>query len=192
MADRYEFRCWDDDFAPQAAILESDWATLGEERSRETYLLGGTDRFSLKIRDGRFEVKEKLKTEGMLELWRPVAGIAFPLSMDELAPWLEQAFGLGGAATQGGEDVEEQALPTLLARHGVGQALVVEKHRRRYGLAGVLAEHVAVAAAGRHLQCVAAEGEEPSLLFTGLRLLHVEERENLAYPARLLQLVNPG
>jgi hypothetical protein len=192
MADRYEFRCWGDDFSAQLAILERDWTPLGEDRSDETYLLGGSDRFSLKIRAGRFEVKEKLKTEGRLELWRPVAGIAFPLSMDELAPWLEQAFGLTGAATQGEEEVGETALPALLARHGAGQALPVEKHRKRYGLAGVLAEHVTVAAAGRRLQCMAAEGEEPTLLFTGLRLLHVEERQTLSYPARLLQLAKPG
>jgi hypothetical protein len=192
MADRYEFRCWGDDVSPQADILESDWTPLGEGRSREIYLLGGSDRFSLKIRDGRFEVKEKLRTEGRLELWRPVAGIAFPLSMDELAPWLEQAFGLTGAATQGEEEVGEQALQALLSRHGAAHVLPVEKHRRRYKLTGVLAEHVTVEAAGRPLQCVAVEGEEPTILFTGLRLLHIEERENLSYPARLLQLVKPG
>lgn len=186
--DRYEFRCWGDDLSRQAAILTDDWREVGTDRSRATYVLGGAERFAVKLRDGRFEVKEKLRTEGRLELWRPVAGIAFPLSMDELAPWLEQAFGLSGEVTAGEEDLDEAALGALLAEHTGTRLLPVEKDRRRFELAGVLAEHVAVQAAGQRLETVAVEGEEPTTVFTGMRLLRIEEQENLAYPARLIEL----
>jgi len=186
--DRFEFRCWGDDLSAQRAALDGDWTFKGEEPSGETYLLGGADRFAVKIRDGRFEVKEKLRREGRLELWRPVAGIAFPLSMDELAPWLEQAFGLSGEATAGEQDLDADALADFLSRHRAGHAFPVEKSRRRYELAGVLAEHVVVRAAGRRLETVAVEGEEPTAVHTGMRLLRVEDQDNQAYPAKLLEL----
>jgi hypothetical protein len=192
VTDRFEFRCWSPDFPVQKAILESDWRATGEDCSRETYLLGSCDRFSVKLRDGRFEVKERLGMEGRLELWRPVAGIAFPLSMDELAPWLEQAFGLSGAVTAGDEELDEGALKVFLTRHETAHILPVVKHRYRYELAGVLAEHVAVEAASQHLQSVGVEGEEPSAVFTCLRLLKIDERENLSYTARLLELAKQG
>lgn len=190
--DRYEFRCWGEDLTAQKASLDDDWRRTGEDRSAETYILGGDGRFAVKLRNGMFSVKEKLKAEGKLELWRPVAEIAFPLSMDELAPWLEQAFGLTGTATAGDEDMSEAALKAFLAEQGGTQVMPVEKERYRFELAGVLAEYTIVDAAGKRIETVAVEGEEPTAVYTGMRLLRIEERKNEAYPAKLLKLAMKG
>jgi hypothetical protein len=181
---RYEFRCWGA-LDAQHRSLEADWHLDGEIETRETYFLGGDEAFGLKLRDGAFEVKERIAVEGRLERWEPLVHVALPLSMDELAPWLDEV--LKAPAPDGAEEMDEAAVTAAFKAAGA-RVLNVSKERRRYRLSSLFAEYAVVSVEGKTLATVAVESADPSALMSGMRLLHIEDEENRSYPAKFAAL----
>lgn len=186
---RYEFRCWGNNLAAQQRHLDEDWTFDGVDERPETYFIGGDPHFIVKAREGVFDVKQFVGAVGRLQQWTPIVQTAFPLSMDELAPWLEQLFGLSGASTAGDEDVSQEALEALLRERHAAGVVRLHKMRRRYHLAGLLAEHTLVTVkGGGRAETVAVEGDRAEEVEPALGLLGIGDMHNEAYPVVLARL----
>lgn len=190
---RYEFRCWSDDLAAQKRRLDADWTFQGADDRPETYFIGGDPKFIVKAREAAFDVKQLVGEDGGLQQWTPQVKTAFPLSMDELAPWLEQAFGISGEATAGDETLGQEDLERLLIAHRAARVIRVHKARRRYELSGLLAEHTVVTLEGaKRSETVAVEGARCETVKTALGLLGIADMRNESYPIALARLTGAG
>jgi exopolyphosphatase/guanosine-5'-triphosphate,3'-diphosphate pyrophosphatase len=108
------------------------------EESDETYLVADDSDASVKIRDGRMDVKELVCIgKHGLEQWRPVLKAAFPLSASDVAA-VESALNARLAISGDGRATLEAFLAEL-AGSSV-RAVKVSKHRVHYEIGGCMAE----------------------------------------------------
>src|SRR5215211_6449996 len=95
---RWEWRSFGEDFETARLALASFLPERVED-SHETYLLGRAGDASVKVRDGRLDVKllENVRDDG-LEQWRPVMKAAFPVSGADAGVALAALQATGGLA----------------------------------------------------------------------------------------------
>ena len=86
---RYEFRTFGQDFASaayhMARLSEPVPEDFWERHSQEIYLISETDdRQNIKLRDAVLDIKVLTRTSGVLEQWKPVVKVGFPISSETL------------------------------------------------------------------------------------------------------------
>jgi exopolyphosphatase / guanosine-5'-triphosphate,3'-diphosphate pyrophosphatase len=161
------------------------------EESDETYLLSAKSDASVKVRDGLLDVKRLLRVsdEG-LEQWMPVAKDPFPVAAAELRASLA-TLALDVPLARGTYTIDA-VLDEVVTSSPDLDAVETHKTRRRYTLAGCMAELTDVHAEGRHVRTIAVESEDHGLVLTTLRELGVHPLPNVSVPRWLKRQLGLG
>lgn len=188
---RWEWRAFGESF-PEA---ERRLAELDAERTRESderYVVSVAADGSAKFRDGVMDVKrlERVNDDG-LELWRPVAKAAVPLSTEDAARLLD-ALDAEGAAPARDEYTEETFIAELVDPNPRLQAVPVHKRRRHFTVGGCMTELTEMRTAHGSTLTIAIEAEDPALVLATVRALGLEGRRNVNVPRGLGALVGFG
>src|ERR687894_1664257 len=183
---RWEWRAFGEDFET-ARVAFASLLPERVEDSEEIYVLARAGDASVKVRDGRLDVKqlENVRDDG-LEQWRPVMKAAFPVSGTDAGVMLA-ALQATGALPRGARDVHglAAASPDLLT-------VPVHKRRARSTLGGCLAELTSLKTARGTLETVAVESEEPARLSAAIRELGLDKRRNVCVARGLKALTGFG
>ena len=179
---RWEWR----EFGDQAAnaferLLASPSGRV--EESDERYVVSTRSRASIKIRDGRLDVKQLVEVDDAgLQQWRPVMKGAFPLLPDDLAVVVD-ALGSDLPLPAEGCTLEQ----FLAAIEGAADLLVVEvrKRRRHYLVDGCMAEASEITTGHGTARTVAVESEDPALVRATIRGLGLAGERNVDLPSWL-------
>lgn len=170
---RWEWRAFGEDFET-ARVAFASLVPERVEDSDETYLLARAGDASVKVRDGRLDVKqlENVRDDG-LEQWRPVMKAAFPVSGTDAGVVLT-VLQATGALSRGARAVDDLAAasPDLLT-------VPVHKRRARYTIGGCLAELTSLKTARGTIKTVAIESEEPARVSAAVRELGLDTRRNV-------------
>ncbi len=186
---RWEWRSFGDDLGLVAARFTGEQAEAQE--SEELYLLSAVTDKSVKVRAGLLDIKslEQVDAAG-LEQWRPELKAAFPLSR----PDAERLLAVLQLSTADTRD-RQLSLDELLANleHRGVRAVALHKRRRRYTIAGCMAEMTDVLLGGGAGTCsVAVESEHPERVRAAVEDLGLSGRANVSYPRWLAQKVGHG
>jgi exopolyphosphatase / guanosine-5'-triphosphate,3'-diphosphate pyrophosphatase len=172
---RWEWRVFGDSFGS----AEDVFAALEPERVDEDddiYVLSRGSDASVKLRDGRADVKRLLRVgdEG-LEQWMPVLKAAFPLTAAEVRTVLE-ALRVDVPPLARGEytlpEVNEELVDAGLDLMG----LRVRKRRVRYTLGGCMAELTEIRTDAGSTRTIAIESEDPALVSAAVAELGLSSR----------------
>jgi exopolyphosphatase/guanosine-5'-triphosphate,3'-diphosphate pyrophosphatase len=163
---RWEWRTEADLDAPAGEVAESDELYLLSERTA-----------SVKVRDGRLDVKVLERVQDGLELWRPVVKAEFPLDADAVDE-VVRALGVSGRPS---------TLDELRALAGV-RAVEVHKRRERFTVGDAMAERAELRTERGVALTVAVESEDPMAVLAGVRELGLEGRQNVSVPRTLKSL----
>jgi exopolyphosphatase/guanosine-5'-triphosphate,3'-diphosphate pyrophosphatase len=188
---RWEWRTFGASF-PEA---ERRLAELDAERTRESdevYVVSVAADGSAKFRDGVMDVKrlERVDDAG-LELWRPVAKAAVPLSAEDAAQLLD-ALDADGPAPARTEYTMETFVAELVEPNPRVQAIPVHKRRRHFTVGGCMTELTELRTAQGSTRTIAVEAEDPALVAETVRALGLEGRRNVNVPRGLGALVGFG
>jgi exopolyphosphatase / guanosine-5'-triphosphate,3'-diphosphate pyrophosphatase len=188
---RWEWRTFGDDFGD----AERTFAELPPEQvqeSDELYLLSLETDASVKVRDGRMDVKElQAGNEEGLEQWKPVLKAEFPLAADDVDTVLA-ALGVSVSGLERPEHSLDQLLAELVAPRADLRAVEVRKHREHYTIRGCMAELSEIRAEQRARRTIAVESEDASAVITTVRELGLGSRRNVNVPRGLKALVGFG
>jgi hypothetical protein len=185
-AARYEFRVWGRDLDEPRQRLAREGRAAGRDRGREIYILCQPDPdLNVKLREGALEVKVLLQRQHGLEQWQPRLKAPLPVSRRTLQAELFPLLGVEPPLSPERALDEHHLLAALSACEGL-RILPLLKHRERFAYDGCSAERAEVSFAGRILENLALEAEDPEALLAAARSLGIAGRPNRAYPRALL------
>ncbi len=184
---RWEWRSFGRRFPEAEARLDRD----GPEDVRdsdEVYLIarGGGN---VKIRDGLIDVKilQQVNADG-LEQWLPILKAPFPLSAADAAKVLHALHLPAPDALRAAYSLDAFLADFAGPESGV-RVVPVHKRRRRYGVAGCMAETADILVWGTSVRTVAVEAEDASAVLEAVAGLGLGGYANVSYPRALLALV---
>jgi exopolyphosphatase/guanosine-5'-triphosphate,3'-diphosphate pyrophosphatase len=148
------------------------------EESDETYLIAVGSDASIKIRDGRMDVKE-LVTVGRhgLEQWRPILKAAFPLSASDVAT-VEAALRTPLGVSEDGRATLDRFVEDLRRSGSKARAVPVSKHRVHYEVGGCMAELTQLRTDAGKTMTIAVESPVPDDVITTARTLGLMDGPN--------------
>ncbi|MEX1258274.1 MAG: hypothetical protein WEG36_11715 [Gemmatimonadota bacterium] len=154
---------------------------LWERRSEEIYVVSrASDVFGVKIRGGKLDVKEWVRTVDGFEQWAPRLKVAFPLPavllQEKLFPALQTA---PPDLPAGGCDLED--FLRRVRSHPELQVVRVKKRRFGYLVHGTICEYVVVLINGARVVTVGAESTEIPDLHRTLTDTGMAGLENINY-----------
>jgi exopolyphosphatase/guanosine-5'-triphosphate,3'-diphosphate pyrophosphatase len=177
------------------AEAERKLAAIAPERvheSDEIYLLSVASDASVKVRDGRMDVKllEAVDGDG-LEQWKPAMKAEFPLAAAGVRGVFD-ALGVPAPSFSRETYTADQFVRELIDPDPRLRALEVHKHRERFTVGGAMAELSEVRAAERARGTIAIESEDSSLVVAAVRELGLPLRPNVCLARGLKALVGFG
>src|SRR5829696_2606388 len=163
---RWEWRVFGEDLEP----AESRLAALAPDRVRESdevYLLAPGSDASVKVRDGRIDVKHlRSVNDDGLEQWIPVLKASFPLGPADVGFVLETLGATGSRTPSGARTVEELAAssPDIVA-------VPTQKRRAHYSIGGCMTELTEIRADGVSTHTLVVEDPDPQRVSAAVREL---------------------
>lgn len=188
---RWEWRTFDESFEDAEDRLRAASQERVEEGD-EVYLLSLDSDASVKVREGRMDVKrlEHVNQEG-LEQWKPAMKADFPLSPDDVNAVMA-ALAASVPLMPRSEYTLEQLLSELVHPNPVLRAVEVHKRREHYTFGGCMAELSEVRTDPGSRRTIAVEAEDPGRVMAAVRDLGLDSRRNLNLPRALKALVGFG
>lgn len=183
---RFEFRSFGHDFdraARQMEILSAPVPDFAKKRhSEEIYFL---DRDNIinntKLRYGIIDIKRLVKRDGILEQWKPVLKLEFPLTRDVLVNDIYLSPMVGSAEFM----KELYSMEDFVEHIETQNKLVVARvTKTRFGfmINDTICEYCDVEIAGVRLATVAIESVEPADILRTISDVGLEGIENINYP----------
>ena len=164
---RWEWRTFGADLGPAEQRLASLTPARVVE-SDEAYVLGPDSDASIKVRDGRVDVKHLLRVaDDGLEQWMPVLKASFPLSADDVRIVLETL--RVGDAGRGARTLKDLAALGVIA-------IGVHKHREHYAVGGCMTELTEIRTEAGVARTIAVEAEDPDRVRATVRDLGLSDR----------------
>ena len=187
---RWEWRGFGDDFDTADAVLRP----LPTERSAssdECYLLSTHADASVKVRDGKIDVKRRLDVDDHgLELWAPTLDADFPLSPTVEGEVLA-ALGVEVAAPLGAPTPDDLVAELVEGRDDL-IATDVHKDRRHYLVDGCMVESTDITVGGTTVRTVTVESPDPAEVLDTLDRLGLADRHNVNVARGLKAMVRFG
>ena len=182
---RWEWRTFGEDLAGFGERLGPAADHVAE--SDEVYVLSAASDASVKVRDGRMDVKrlERVSDDG-LEQWRPVLKAEFPLASADVGVVLD-ALGVTAEPTR-----DEYSLDDVVRTSADLRAIDVHKRRAHYTFAGCMAELSEIGTDQGSRQTLVFESEDPELVLGAVRALGLESRPNVCLPRALKAIAGIG
>ena len=186
---RWEWRTFGDSFGEADARLAALQPTkVGD--SDELYILASRVEGSIKIRDGKLDVKRlESRSEDGLQQWRPVANAEFPITATDLAALLA-ALDVSVPSLDREAYTLDQLIDEVVAPHDELLAVGVGKHRVHHMLDGCRAEVTQVRSEARTTRTIAVEDEDPALVRSTVERLGLWSRPNVSFPHGLIRLLD--
>jgi len=158
--------------------------------SEELYILSSRVEGSIKVRDGKLDVKrlERVSEDG-LEQWNPVAKAEFPIAATDVASLLA-ALDVSVPSLHRGRYALDQLVADVVEPHDDLVAVPVRKHRDHYLLDGCRAELTGVRSGPHTTRTVAVEDDDPRIVRSTVEALGLWSRSNVSFPRGLAGL--PG
>ena len=185
---RWEWRTFGDSFGEADARLAALQPTkVGD--SDELYILASRVEGSIKIRDGKLDVKRlESRSEDGLQQWRPVANAEFPITATDLAALLA-ALDVSVPSPDREAYTLDRLIDEVVAPHDELLAVGVGKHRVHHMLDGCRAEVTQVRSESRTTRTIAVEDEDPALVRSTVERLGLWSRPNVSFPHGLIRLL---
>ena len=186
---RWEWRTFGDSFGEADARLAALQPTkVGD--SDELYILASRVEGSIKIRDGKLDVKRlESRSEDGLQQWRPVANAEFPITATDLAALLA-ALDVSVPSPDREAYTLDRLIDEVVAPHDELLAVGVGKHRVHHMLDGCRAEVTQVRSESRTTRTIAVEDEDPALVRSTVERLGLWSRPNVSFPHGLIRLLD--
>ena len=186
---RWEWRTFGDSFGEADARLAALQPTkVGD--SDELYILASRVEGSIKIRDGKLDVKRlESRSEDGLQQWRPVANAEFPITATDLAALLA-ALDVSVPSLDREAYTLDQLIDEVVAPRDELLAVGVGKHRVHHMLDGCRAEVTQVRSESRTTRTIAVEDEDPALVRSTVEKLGLWSRPNVSFPHGLIRLLD--
>ena len=186
---RWEWRTFGDSFGEADARLAALQPTkVGD--SDELYILASRVEGSIKIRDGKLDVKRlESRSEDGLQQWRPVANAEFPITATDLAALLA-ALDVSVPSPDREAYTLDRLIDEVVAPHDELLAVGVGKHRVHHMLDGCRAEVTQVRSEARTTRTIAVEDEDPALVRSTVEKLGLWSRPNVSFPHGLIRLLD--
>ncbi|HEX3291436.1 MAG TPA: Ppx/GppA phosphatase family protein [Gaiella sp.] len=188
---RWEWRTFGDAFDDAEPRLGALAPTKVQD-SDELYILSNRVEGSIKVRDGRLDVKllEEVDDDG-LEQWRPVATAEFGVRANEVASLLEALDASVPFLARETYDLR-QLVEDVVAPHDDLRAVPVRKHRVHHRVDGCMAELTDVRSGSHATRTLAVESEDPVVVRATVEALGLWSRPNVNFPRGLALLVGFG
>ena len=156
--------------------------------SEELYILSSRVEGSIKVRDGKLDVKrlERVSEDG-LEQWNPVAKAEFPIAATDVASLLA-ALDVSVPSLHRERYALDQLIADVVESHDDLVAVPVRKHRDHYLLDGCRAELTGVRSGPRTTRTVAVEDDDPRIVRSTVEALGLWSRSNVSFPRGLAGL----
>lgn len=204
---RFEFRVFDQDFGRAIEAIMRSSPQEEQDEGTQTYLFSpfftpsistanplANPFYSVKIRDGKLDVKMLGRTYQMLEYWHPYLRLAFPLTSAFLHEFFFAWLEIAPPRLQRERYTEEQFFQELILPNPQVRAVQLHKQRRHYQIGGCQLEMASLwVEYGHHkhtMQSVAVESTEPGTLLRMIQFLQLQHFANTSYSVALSQLFN--
>ena len=159
------------------------------QESDELYLLSQESDASVKVREGRVDVKRLEGVDGNgLELWRPVLNASFPLGAADVRAVLD-ALHVSVPDLARAAYTLEQLVDELVEPSPALAAVPVHKRRTHYLIEQCRAELTDVTAGTRSARTIAIEAEDPGLVSAAVQELQLGDRPNVCVARGLKTMV---
>ncbi|HUX32393.1 MAG TPA: hypothetical protein VMV51_00865 [Gemmatimonadaceae bacterium] len=185
---RWEWRAFERSFVlpPSAAEVERFDAPVERD---ETYLLSLLSPHSVKIRDGRLDIKRLERSEAHgLELWRPVLRAAFPVEAGALAAGCD-AWGVPGPAGDTPAHSLADLVRNVVVPHRQLRIVTLTKRRLPITVAGCRGERAQITVGGHHWNTVVFEDADPGRVLAALAELKLDPAANENFPRALKRIL---
>ena len=184
----YEYRVFAPALARQRALLDRTGSFQSEETRTDTYFaVPGRSDASLKVRDGRLDLKLLRGKEGTLELWERAGQADFPVERVRLeGAFLEPA---GIALMLPGGAIGHEKLLSLARADRDIHIVEATKTRRLYLLEDARVEFTEVTMAGKRRESAAVEDHCARAALRAVALLGIADLPNTSYQRRLLDMI---
>ena len=184
---RWEWRTFGAEFDGAEARL-TGLSPVRVDDSEELYILSSRVEGSIKIRDGKLDVKrlERVSEDG-LEQWNPVAKAEFPIAAVDVASLLA-ALDVSVPSLHRERYALDQLIADVVVPHDDLVAVPVRKHRDHYLLDGCRAELTGVRSGPRTTRTLAVEDDDPTIVRSTVEVLGLWSRSNVSFPRGLAGL----
>jgi len=184
---RWEWRTFGAEFDGAEARL-TGLPPVRVDDSEELYILSSRVEGSIKVRDGKLDVKrlERVSEDG-LEQWNPVAKAEFPIAATDVASLLA-ALDVSVPSLHRDRYALDQVIADVVEPHDDLVAVPVRKHRDHYLLDGCRAELTGVRSGPRTTRTVAVEDDDPRIVRSTVEALGLWSRSNVSFPRGLAGL----
>jgi exopolyphosphatase/guanosine-5'-triphosphate,3'-diphosphate pyrophosphatase len=162
------------------------------QESDEIYLISPVLDRSMKVRDGKLDIKTlEDVNEGGLEQWRPVIKASLPLSREDIRRVSAVLGTMVPEWHRGGLSLED--LLEELSRESLHLVPVaVHKKRLHFTLGGCRAEVTDVHTQSNQTRTLALESEDPDSVLASVRELGLSHLPNTSYPRWLWTVAGSG
>ena len=188
MIPRWEWRTFGETFGDAEARLAALPPTRVDE-SEELYVLSSRIEASIKVRDGKLDVKRlERRNEDGLEQWKPVADAEFPIAATGVAALLA-ALHVGVPPLDRESYTLDQLVDEVVGPVEDLLAVPVHKHRAHHLLDGCRTELTELRSHAQTTRTIAVEDEDPALVRSTVEGLGLWSRPNTSVPRGLAQLL---
>ena len=187
---RFEFRAFAYDFGPTRDRLHH-LATLKDiEEQTDVYLITRNNHsHSVKIRDGRLEIKYLIHKKNGLEEWRPIYQATFPLTASQLSWELFTSLNVVAPRLAYDSYDEKEFWGELTKLQTCICPVHVIKYRFRFNYRSCYAEISNLWANGTPMQTLAIESEDDEAVLALRTKLDLQYYENVSYPLALQRMM---
>ena len=188
MIPRWEWRTFGETFGGAEVRLTALPPTSVNE-SEELYVLSSRVEASIKVRDGKLDVKRlERRSEDGLEQWKPVAEAEFPLAaadVEALLAALRVRVPTLGRETYALDELIDEVVEPVADL----VAVPVHKDRAHHLLDGCPVELTELRSSARTTRTIAVEDEDPALVRATVEGLGLWSRPNTSVPRGLAGLL---
>jgi len=179
---RFEFRTFAQNFGMVVEKMRKLSPVEKIRESSEVYIMSaGNNENNTKVRDKLMDIKVFVTEKEGLEQWNPLMKGEFPMSTEMIKNDVWPALGVEMPEFKRNEYTIDQYLEEIIRPHKDLAAVNIFKRRFAFTVNNCIAEHAQVYVNGALIETVNLESTEIPDILEGMKMLGVEEYENINY-----------
>jgi len=187
---RYEYRIFGLNIQEVEEALRKQGQFEKERHISEIYLMtAGNTENNIKIRNRNLDIKVLVEQKDGLEQWKPFQVGEFPLQKEDLKHQVFPALGVEAPFFDRDVYTLEQFIKELVLDDPDIIVALTEKKRFGYSFNSCICEIAEVQINGALLHTVAVESEDPELVMQSIKLLGLQNFENVNYPKAIKRVL---
>lgn len=179
---RFEFRTFAQNFGIVIAKMRKLSPVEKIRESSEVYIMSAVNNENnTKVRDKLMDIKVFVTEKEGLEQWNPLMKGEFPMSTEMIKNDVWSALGVEMPEFKRDEYTIDQYLDEIIRPHKDLAAVNIFKRRFAFIINNCIAEHAQVYVNGALIETVNLESTEIPDILEGMKMIDVEEYENINY-----------